>query len=191
MDSLARRLEALIFIASRPLPVAELALHGGCSDDAARDALAELETEYASARHGLELATVAGGVTFRVAQDCEEAIRSLAGARQPDDLSPALLEALAVVAYLQPTTRSEVAQVRGVSSEWALAGLEERGLVEVVGRADSPGAPILYKTTERFLKLFGLESTEGLPALGNFALDAGAIEEIRARLMSNAARRST
>jgi segregation and condensation protein B len=191
MDSLARRLEALICIASRPLPVAELALHCDRSEDAVRAALGELEAEYVTGRHGLEVVTVAGGVTFRVADECEAAVRSLAGARQPDDLSPALLETLAVVAYLQPATRSEVAQVRGVSSEWALSGLEERGLVEVAGRAETPGAPILYRTTDRFLRLFGLENTDGLPALGNFALEAGDVEEIRAHLMSNAARRST
>jgi len=191
MDSLARRLEALIFIATRPVPLEELALHCGCSDEEVRGGLAELEAEFVADRHGLELVLVAGGATFRVTKECEAAVRSLAGAREPDDLSPALLEALAVVAYLQPTTRSEVAQVRGVSSEWALAALEERGLVEVAGRADTPGAPILYRTTDRFLKLFGLANAEDLPALGKFALEASDVEEIRGRLMSNAARRST
>lgn len=191
MDSLARRLEALMFIASRPLAAAELALHCECSEDAISAALTELESEYVADRHGFELVTVAGGMTFRVADDCEAAVRSLAGAREPDDLSPALLETLAVVAYVQPATRSDVAQVRGVSSEWALSGLEERGLIEVAGRAETPGAPILYRTTERFLRLFGLKGTDDLPALGNFALEAGDVEEIRARLMSNAARRST
>ena len=74
-------------------------------------------------RHGIELVAVAGGNTFRVASDCEEAVRALRRRPPPDDLSPALLETLSVVAYLQPTTRAEVAQVRGVSSEWALGAL--------------------------------------------------------------------
>ena len=75
-----------------------------------------------------------------------------------------------------------------MSSEWALAGLEERGLIVEKGRAPTPGAPILYGTTERFLKLFGLRSREDLPPLAEFALGAGETEEIRARLLANAAR---
>ena len=82
-----------------------------------------------------------------------------------------------------------MAEVRGVSSEWALSGLQERGLVEERGRATTPGAPILYGTTERFLKLFGLRVRGELPPLEEFALEAGEVEEIRARLLANAARR--
>jgi segregation and condensation protein B len=100
-----------------------------------------------------------------------------------------LLETLAVVAYLQPTTRAEVAQVRGVSSEWALTSLVERGLVEERGRADAPGAPILYATTERFLKLFGLRTLTDLDDLAAFSLSAAETDELRTRLLANAARR--
>jgi segregation and condensation protein B len=77
-----------------------------------------------------------------------------------------------------------------VSSEWALAALVERGLVEESGRADTPGAPILYRTTPRFLKLFGLRTLADLPPLTQFALGAEDVEEIRTRLVANAARRS-
>jgi segregation and condensation protein B len=94
-----------------------------------------------------------------------------------------------VVAYLQPTTRAEVAQVRGVSSEWALSSLVERGLAEERGRAEAPGAPILYGTTDRFLVLFGLSGLEQLPDIESFALSAAETDELRARLLANAARR--
>ena len=151
--------------------------------------LAALAAEFAGGRHGLELAEVAGGFAFRVARDCEGPVERFAGARRPDDLSPALLETLAVVAYLQPTTRAEVAQVRGVSSEWALSSLVERGLVEERGRADAPGAPILYATSERFLQLFGLRGLADLDDLESFALSAAETDELRARLLSNAERR--
>ena len=124
-----------------------------------------------------------------MARDCETPVERFAGARRPDDLSPALLETLAVVAYLQPTTRAEVAQVRGVSSEWALTSLVERGLTEERGRADTPGAPILYATSERFLQLFGLRSLTDLDDLEAFALSAAETDELRARLLSNAERR--
>ncbi|MFA4964037.1 MAG: SMC-Scp complex subunit ScpB [Thermoleophilia bacterium] len=189
MHPLARRLEALLFISSRPLPAADLAAACACAEAEVAEALAELRAEYAPARHGFVLHEVAGGHTFAVADDCAEDVRRLTGAERPDDLSAALLETLAVVAYLQPVTRAEIAEVRGVSSEYALSSLEERGLVEQRGRADTPGAPLLYATGDRFLKLFGLGSLAGLPALEEFALGASEVEEIRARLLSNAERR--
>jgi segregation and condensation protein B len=189
MDSLARRLEALLFISSRPVPAAELADACACPHEDVADALAALRDEYRAARHGFVLHEVAGGFTFTVADDCAADVRRLTGAERPDDLTPALLETLAVVAYLQPVTRADVAEVRGVSSEWTLTSLEERGLVEQQGRADTPGAPILYGSGERFLKLFGLRSLSELPPLEEFSLQASAVDEIRARLLSNAERR--
>ncbi len=189
MPALTRRLEALLFISSRPLPPAEMAAACGCSTAEVDEALAALRIEYTAARHGVTLRDVAGGVTFAVADDCAEDVRRLTGAERPDDLTPALLETLAVVAYLQPVTRAEAAEVRGVSSEWALSSLEERGLVEQQGRADTPGAPILYCTGARFLKLFGLHSLQELPPLEDFSLQAGEVDAIRARLLANAERR--
>ena len=189
MDSLARRLEALLFISARPLPAAELADACSCPHEEVVEALASLRDEYCAERHGFVLHEVAGGFTFAVADDCAADVRRLTGAERPDDLTPALLETLAVVAYLQPVTRSDVADIRGVSSEWALTSLEERGLVEQQGRADTPGSPILYGSGERFLKLFGLRSLSELPPLEEFSLRASAVDEIRARLLSNAERR--
>ncbi len=189
MHELARRLEALLFISARPLPAAELADACGCAEDDVSGAVAELREEYAAGRHGLVLLDVAGGLTLSVADDCTDEVRRLTGAERPDDLTPALLETLAVVAYLQPVTRADVADVRGVSSEWTLSSLEERGLVEQLGRADAPGAPIIYGTGARFLKLFGLTDLAGLPALEEFALSADDAEALRARLLANAERR--
>ncbi|HZL65111.1 MAG TPA: SMC-Scp complex subunit ScpB [Thermoleophilia bacterium] len=189
MNALARRLEALLFISSRPVPPAELAAACQCLELEVAEALQVLRDEYAGDRHGIVLAEVAGGATFAVADDCAEDVRRFTGAERPDDLTPALLETLAVVAYLQPVTRADVAEVRGVSSEWALTSLEERGLVEQRGRADAPGAPILYATGERFLKLFGLRAADALPSLEEFSLAAAEVEEIRSRLLANAERR--
>ncbi len=190
MEPLTRRLEALLFISPHPVPVAELATACDCAAGDVEKALRELAAEYGEGRHGVELAAVGGGHTFRVTSECEEAVRTFAGARRPEDLSPALVEALSVVAYLQPTTRAEVAQVRGVSSDWALAALGERGLVEECGRAETPGSPILYRTTARFLKLFGLHDLSDLPPLENYALGSDDVEELRVRLLANAERRT-
>jgi len=189
MDLLARRLEALLFISPRPVTTTELAAACAASEAEVAAALEALRAEYAGGRHGLELVAVGGGHTFAVAEDCADAVRELTGAECPDDLTPALLETLAVVAYLQPATRADVAEVRGVSSEWSLAGLEERGLVEQCGRSDAPGSPILYGTTTRFLKLFGLEAVDALPELEGLALGADDVEALRRRLVRNAERR--
>jgi segregation and condensation protein B len=189
MLPLARRLEALLFISPRPIAAERLADACGCGTAESAAALDVLREEYAAGAHGIEVREVAGGFTFAVADDCAEDVRRLTGAEKPDELTPALLETLAVVAYLEPVTRAEIAEVRGVSSEWALGALEERGLVEQQGRADTPGAPILYATGERFLKLFGLTGRDELPPLEEFALRPDEVDEIRSRLHANAERR--
>ena len=189
IPDLVRRLEAVLLVASRPVSAEELAQ--ACAEEpaAVEGALADLGALYGERDHGFELREVGGGFTFVVARDCEAAVEAFAGARRPDDLSPALMETLSVVAYLQPTTRAEVAGVRGVASEWALGSLEERGLVEECGRADAPGSPILYGTTGRFLTLFGLRVLDELPPLESFTLGAADVEELRARLLAHAERR--
>jgi segregation and condensation protein B len=190
MPPLVRRLEALLFISPRPISATRLSEACQCTQDEVADALRKLAAGYTPGEHGIELREVAGGFTFAVAADCAEDVRRFTGAEKPDELTPALLETLAVVAYLQPVTRAEIAEVRGVSSEYALGALEERGLVEQQGRADTPGAPVLYGTGDRFLKLFGLASRDDLPPLEEFALGADEVDEIRARLHSNAERRA-
>lgn len=190
MLPLARRLEALLFISARPVPAPGFAEACGCPEEEVTAALDALRAEFSSGSHGIELREVAGGYTFAVADDCAEDVRRFTGAERPDDLTPALLETLAVVAYLEPVTRAEIAEVRGVSSEYALGALEERGLVEQQGRADTPGAPVLYGTGDRFLKLFGLAGRHDLPPLEEFSLRADEVEEIRSRLHANAERRS-
>jgi segregation and condensation protein B len=189
MDDLARRLEAVLFISPRAVSAAELSDACGQPEAAVRAALSALGDELNGARHGLEVREVSGGFTLAVCADCAEDVRRLTGAERPDDLSPALLETLAIVAYLQPVTRADVAEVRGVSSEWALSSLEERGLVEQQGRAETAGAPILYGTGERFLRLFGLRALGDLPPIEQFELAPDDVEGLRARLTATAERR--
>jgi segregation and condensation protein B len=189
-DDAVRLVEAVLFVSPRPVARDELATACALEPAVVEAALETLRREF-DGRHGIELRDVAGGSAFAVARDCEAAVERFAGARRPEDLSPALLEALSVVAYLQPTTRAEVARIRGVSSDWALAALEERGLVEEAGRAEAPGAPILYRTTHWFLTLFGLRAIGDLPALSEFDLGLGDVDELRSRLLANAERRGT
>ena len=188
--TLAREIEAILYVAARPVSIEELASACGASIEHATEALEAVREAFAGGRHGIELHAVGGGHTFVVARACEAAVEAFAGARRPDELSPALLETLSVVAYLQPATRADVARVRGVSSEWALSVLEERGLVRECGRADAPGSPILYGTTDRFLTLFGLRGLDELPPLEGYAPSRDDVEELRMRLLANAERRA-
>jgi segregation and condensation protein B len=159
MSELARILEALLFLAPEPVSVDELADAVQADEDEVRSALRELGG--ALDGRGLVLREVAGGFALASHPDTEEAARRLLARPRTSALTPAQAETLAIVAYLQPVSRPEVARIRGVASESAAAALVERGLIEESGR--SQFGAVLYRTTPLFLKLFGLGSTDDLP----------------------------
>jgi segregation and condensation protein B len=159
MSPLARHVEALLFLAPEPVSLEELADALQAGEDAVRAALDELRTQLDG--RGVVLREVAGGWALASHPDAEEAARRLLARPRTPALTPAQAETLAIVGYLQPVSRPEVARIRGVSSESATAALVERGLIEESGR--SQFGAILYRTTPLFLKLFGLRSLEDLP----------------------------
>jgi segregation and condensation protein B len=159
MSSLAATVEALLFLASEPVAVDELADAIQVDEDAVRVALRDLAGTLDG--RGVVLREVAGGWTLASHPDAEEAARRLLARPRTSALTPAQAETLAIVAYLQPVSRPEVARIRGVASESATSALVERGLIEESGR--SQFGAVLYRTTPLFLKLFGLRSTDDLP----------------------------
>jgi segregation and condensation protein B len=163
-DDLTAFYEALLFIAERPLASAELAELSGVPRAEAESALARLEEELSEQGRGLRLQHMNGAWQLATAPEVGERLAAYA-AREEARLTPAALEALAVVAYRQPCTRSEVDRVRGVDSDYVLRSLLHRRLVVEVGRRDTPGRPILYGTTFAFLERFGLTSLEELPPI--------------------------
>jgi segregation and condensation protein B len=164
MTSLARQVEALLFLAPDPVPVDELADALQAGEESVRAALAEL-AESLDGR-GVVLREVAGGWALASHPDAEEAARRLLARPRTPALTPAQAETLAIVGYLQPVSRPEVARIRGVASESATAALVERGLIEESGR--SQFGAILYRTTPLFLKLFGLRSLDELPDIAQW-----------------------
>ena len=186
VDELARTIEALLVVASQPLSVEELA--EAADDDAARveEALEALAARYSEGSSGIVLERVAGGYAFRASRDAAEACARLFERPVQRGLSQAALETLAIVAYLGPCSRPEIARVRGVASDSALAGLVERGLVAEAGREDGPGGAVRYRTTPLFERVFGLESLSELPRLDDLGDD---VETIRARLHEVAEKR--
>jgi segregation and condensation protein B len=159
VSPLARRLEALLFLAPEPVSVDELADALQAGEEAVGEALVELRA--ALDGRGIVLREVAGGWALASHPDAEEAARRLLARPRTPALTPAQAETLAIVGYLQPVSRPEVARIRGVASESATAALVERGLIEESGR--SQFGAVLYRTTPLFLKLFGLNSLDDLP----------------------------
>lgn len=166
MSPLAKLLEAALFAASRPLTLEELAsLEPAAGEAAIRAALAELAQGFATDEHGVELVEIAEGWQFLTRREYAEAIARTGIAQRTRRLSPAALEALAIVAYRQPVGRLEIEEIRGVDSGAVLDKLVERGLVEVVTRGDGLGRPLLYGTTPGFLEILGLKDLGELPRL--------------------------
>jgi segregation and condensation protein B len=185
LDALARTVEALLVVASQPLPVEELS--AAAEEDAERveTALALLAERYREGRSGIVLEHVAGGWAFRASREAAEACERLFERPVRRGLSQAALETLAIVAYLGPCTRPEIARIRGVAADSAVAGLLERGLIAEAGRED--GGAVRYRTTPLFERIFGLESLSALPRLDDVAADT---EELRERLHAVAERRT-
>jgi segregation and condensation protein B len=163
-DDLGAFLEALLFIAERPLTGGEVAELAAVPRPQAEAALASLADDLAEARRGLRLQRMDDAWQLVTAPEVGERLAAYA-AREEARITPAALEALAVVAYRQPCTRGEVERVRGVDSDYVLRSLMHRRLVVEMGRRDTPGRPILYGTTFAFLERFGLSSLDDLPPI--------------------------
>jgi segregation and condensation protein B len=164
---LAAAIEALLFVAERPLTVAELAELAEASAPQVASALDRLAKDLVG--RGVRLQHDGQAWQLTTAPAVADRVRRYAE-RAEGRLSPAALEALAVVAYQQPATRADVERVRGVDSDSVIRSLLHRRLIVEVGRRDSPGRPILYATTFAFLERFGLESLEVLPPLSSEAV---------------------
>jgi segregation and condensation protein B len=159
---LVAALEAILFVADRPLGTGELAELAEITPRAAEEALNALSEELSE--RGLRLQRLDGAWQLTTAPEVSDRVRRYAE-RAEGRLSPAALEALAVVAYQQPVTRGDVERIRGVDSESVIRSLLHRRLIAEVGRRDTPGRPIVYRTTFTFLERFGLEGLEHLPPL--------------------------
>ena len=186
LDQLARTVEALLVVASAPLSVEELAIAADDGEERVETALGLLGERYREGRSGIVLERVAGGFAYRASRDAAEACSRLFERPVQRGLSPAALETLAIVAYLGPCSRPEIARIRGVAADSAVAGLVERGLIAEAGREDAGGA-VRYKTTSLFERVFGLDSLSELPRLDD--LGEGT-DEILTRLHSVAEQRS-
>jgi segregation and condensation protein B len=187
LDRLARTLEALLVVAAAPLSLEELAAATDEEPERIETALGLVGDRYAEGRSGIVLEHVAGGWAFRASREAADACARLFERPVQRGLSQAGLETLAIVAYLGPCTRPEIARIRGVAADSAVAGLVERGLIVEAGRDDGVGGAVRYRTTPVFERVFGLESLSALPRLDDLG---DGVDEIRDRLVAVADQRT-
>ncbi|MCS6928572.1 MAG: SMC-Scp complex subunit ScpB [Saprospiraceae bacterium] len=174
MDFLKQHIEALIFVSPQPVSVVDLkttlseAFQTEVSENDVLQALALLQQQYQSPEYAFELVEIAGGFQFLTKGAYHNTIvihlRQTARRR----LSQAALETLAIIAYKQPITKSEIEAIRGVNCDYALQKLLEKELVIISGRSEGPGRPLLYSTSEKFMDYLGIKSLNDLPKPKDF-----------------------
>jgi segregation and condensation protein B len=181
VNALQRTVEALLFLAPDPVSLEDLASATEAEHHEVFKAVGDLREHYDYEGRGLVVREVAGGYTLATHPDAEPAARRLLAKPRTPPLTPAQAETLAIVAYLQPVSRPEIARIRGVNSESATATLVERGVIEEAGR--SQFGAVLYRTTALFLKLFGLQSVNELPDVAQWDPSPEEQAELRDRLL--------
>jgi segregation and condensation protein B len=171
-------LEAILFVAEQPVPLAELAEVLEMPADEVRGVIGALAERLEERGSGLVVREVGGGWRLYTRPELRRHLERFATSVSATRLSKAALETLAVVAYRQPVSRAQVSEIRGVDSEHALGTLERRGLIDVAGHAPGPGQAILYGTTDVFLEKLGLRSLDELPPLGDHVPPANVVEDL-------------
>ncbi len=178
MSEVRAALEAILFVAEAPLSETELAEVLEIPRSDAATAIAELRDELAERGGGLVLREVAGGWRLYTTPDTKPYLERFAATEKATRLSNAALETLAVVAYKQPVSRGQVAEIRGVDSERALRTLQRHGLVEEIGHAPGPGQALLYGTTDLLVEKLGISSIGDLPPLADHVPPAEVVETL-------------
>ncbi|MBF0253523.1 MAG: SMC-Scp complex subunit ScpB [Candidatus Omnitrophica bacterium] len=161
-------LEAILFVADKPLTIEQASDATGEETRVLREVLGEMSAEYDAPGRGFLLKEIAGAFQLVSNPKYSEMVTAYAVSKEKKKLTGAGLETLSIIAYRQPVTRQEIEYIRGVAVDGALKTLTERGLIKMVGRKDVPGRPILYGTTKDFLDHFGLAHLRELPKLAEF-----------------------
>ena len=163
MINIKYAIEGILFAAGEPVKAAKLAVVLDTDIDAVNAAVEELKAEYNENKRGFNIIDIMDGYQICSRPEYYAYIQEILGEQRNQPLSNAAMEALAIIAYKQPITRGQIEHIRGVNSDGCVNRLYERGLIDEAGRLDAPGRPILYVTTDNFLRCFGLTSPSDLP----------------------------
>ena len=171
MNQLTKLVEAALFSAAHPLSLADLrALEPGVETSELQEAVDALRAHYDDDDHAFELVDVADGFQLLTRRQYAEALQQARMVSRPRKLSAAALETLAIIGYRQPVGRAEIEEIRGVAADGVLRSLQERGFIDVSGRGEGLGRPLLYGTTPRFLQMLGLTDVSELPRLDQLSV---------------------
>ena len=171
LDRKKAAIEAILFASGRVIKINELMTILEISSDEIISIVNNMGEEYAKNNRGIEIIKVEDGYQLATKKEMYEYLYPIFDKRSKPNLSQASMETLAIIAYNPKITRAEIEQIRGVSSDATIYKLLEYNLIENVGKADLPGRPTMYSTTESFLKMFGLTSLDELPELPKYKLD--------------------
>jgi len=181
-DQLRQAIEAVVMVAIEPVTPGLMAELFEEASDRVDIVATELAREYEDSGRGFRLAKIAGGWRFQSHPDQAVFVERFANRDVSHRLSTAALETLAIVAYRQPVSRSQISSLRGVNVDGVVRLLEQRGYIEAVGRAEGPGQPVLFGTTDQFLERLGLDSVVQLPPIEDFLPGPDAVVELEDRL---------
>lgn len=181
MIDLTSAIEAILFAAGDSVPLARLSLVLGVSEQDVETSVKILQESYAENQRGMRILRLEDKVQMCSAPEYASFISKTLEQRKPPVLSQPALETLAVVAYFQPVTRAYIEQVRGVDSSYTVGVLNERGLIEECGRLEVPGRPVLFRTTDVFLRTMGISSLEELPELPDMT-DSDGMEKLQEKI---------
>ena len=163
-DELIGKIENILFAAGDAMEISLLAMHFGMSEEELNGIIDE-EIDNRKSKHGLLIKRTGGKVQLCTRPECGEDIYGLLGKKSQEELTKAMLETLAIIAYKQPVTRQEVEELRGVNSSYIINNLLNKKLIREAGKKQVLGRPILYETDEEFLRHFGLKTVNDLPKL--------------------------
>lgn len=166
-------IEGILFASGEPVPIEQLCEGLQETPMEMEKAIKELMDEYQFSRRGIRIIKLEESYQMVSSPEYATQIREILGSIKVDRLSQSALEVLSIVAYYQPITKAYIEQLRGVDSSYTLSLLLDRELLEECGRLDMPGRPFLYRTTQKFLRAFGLSSLEDLPELPVIQEDEG------------------
>ena len=171
MQLLKQQIEAMIFVAEQNITIEEIqsslkaAYDWEISKKEILEVLQTIKEQYSSEDHSFELVEIAEGYQFLTKKEFHTAVNTLLQIKARKRLSTAALETLAIIAYKQPLSKSEMEHIRGVSCDYSIQKLLEKELIVIEGKSDSPGKPLLYGTSKNFMDHFGLKSVKDLPKL--------------------------
>lgn len=163
MTEIKYAIEGILFAAGEPVKEAKLAVVLDTDINTVRNAVADLKAEYDLKKRGFNIIDINDGYQICSRPEYYVYIQEILGEQRNQPLSNAAMEALAIIAYKQPITKGMIEKIRGVNSDSCVNRLYERGLIDECGRLEAPGRPVLYKTTDTFLRCFGLSSPKELP----------------------------